>query len=251
VAIQLPYTGSTPNSLLQSTPSSPLVVTGPLTNDQLKLTAGWELLDSRFWHTDPRGTDASVINTVGFTDIMLLVATQGGVETSLNTIASSFGEDKYWTWNGSSGYRIPFSNKVLFADAVLPDLFIFPDDGVDTDATHWTYVYGKRSARTGLSNEQLRSAPIQVMEKGILSSVTSFTSTTSATIKNENWGRKVLMISNEGAGTLYVLYGNGTASSTSYSVKIASGGYHEVTKYAGQVNGIFSGSGTARITEIT
>jgi len=81
--------------------------------------------------------------------------------------------------------------------------------------------------------------------------VTSFTSTTSATLKASNSSRKILTIYNEGAGNLHILYGSGTASTTNYSVKLATGDYLEVPQYTGQLTAIFASAGTARVTEIT
>ena len=81
--------------------------------------------------------------------------------------------------------------------------------------------------------------------------VTSYSSTTSTTLKASNANRKLLTIYNEGAGNLHILYGNGTASTTNYSVKLATGDYLEVDKYTGQLTAIFASAGTARITEIT
>ena len=83
------------------------------------------------------------------------------------------------------------------------------------------------------------------------STVSSFTSTTSSTLKASNSSRKMLTIYNEGAGNLHVLYGSGTASTTNYSVRLFAGDYLEIDKYTGQVNAIFSATGTARVTEIT
>lgn len=81
--------------------------------------------------------------------------------------------------------------------------------------------------------------------------VSSFTSTTSATLKSSNSSRKNLTIYNEGGGNLHVLYGSGTASTTNYSVRLSAGDYLEIDKYTGQVNAIFATAGTARVTEIT
>jgi len=80
---------------------------------------------------------------------------------------------------------------------------------------------------------------------------TSFTSTTSATLQASNANRKKLCIFNQGAGTLYVLLGSGTASTSSYTAKVLSGGYFEELTYTGQVNAIFATAGTALVTEIT
>jgi hypothetical protein len=81
--------------------------------------------------------------------------------------------------------------------------------------------------------------------------VASFTSTTSAVLKASNSDRKLLTVFNEGSGTLFILLGSGTASTTNYSLRILSGDYYELEKYTGEVNAIFGSAGTARITEIT
>jgi phenylacetate-coenzyme A ligase PaaK-like adenylate-forming protein len=81
--------------------------------------------------------------------------------------------------------------------------------------------------------------------------VTSFTATSNTSIAASNIERKLLTIFNEGAGILYVLYGNGTATTSNYSVRINSGDYLEIDKYTGAVFGLFDSAGTAKITEIT
>jgi hypothetical protein len=96
------------------------------------------------------------------------------------------------------------------------------------------------------------TGPVQVVMSGRnAGSVASFTSTSSATIASSNINRRLLTIFNEGSGTLHILYGSGTASTTNYSVRLLGGDYLEIDKYAGQVNGIFASAGTARITDIT
>ena len=91
----------------------------------------------------------------------------------------------------------------------------------------------------------------QVSDRGGAPTVSSFSNTASSTLKASEGYRKLLTIFNEGAGTLYVLYGSGTASTTNYSVRLNAGDYLEIEKYTGQVNAIFATSGTARVTEIT
>jgi len=81
--------------------------------------------------------------------------------------------------------------------------------------------------------------------------VTSLTSTSSAVLKASNPNRKLLTVFNEGSGTLFILLGSGTASTTNYSLRILSGDYYELEKYTGEVNAIFGSAGTAKITEIT
>ena len=94
---------------------------------------------------------------------------------------------------------------------------------------------------------------IQVSDKGSTgpTTVTNFTSTSSLALMSANSARKLLAVFNEGAGTLYVLYGAGTASTSNYSVRLNSGDYLEIEKYTGAVTGIFSTAGTARVTEVT
>ena len=94
---------------------------------------------------------------------------------------------------------------------------------------------------------------IQVSDKGSTgpTTVTNFTSTSSLALMSANSARKLLAVFNEGAGTLYVLYGAGTASTSNYSVRLNSGDYLEIEKYTGAVTGIFGTAGTARVTEVT
>lgn len=80
--------------------------------------------------------------------------------------------------------------------------------------------------------------------------VSTFTSTTAAEIRPADATRVMLTIYNEGPGTLYVLYGEGTPSATNYSVKMLTDDYLEVPFYQGQVKGIFASAGTARVTDL-
>jgi hypothetical protein len=83
------------------------------------------------------------------------------------------------------------------------------------------------------------------------STVTSFTSTSSAVLKASNANRKLLTVFNEGSGTVFILLGGGTASTTNYSLRLLAGDFYELDKYTGEVNAIFGTAGTAKITEIT
>jgi hypothetical protein len=83
-----------------------------------------------------------------------------------------------------------------------------------------------------------------------LSSVSVTTSNTSVIASNTS--RKGLLIQNEGTATAYIVLG-GTATTTSYSVQIATGGYYELPfSYTGAVSGITStGTAQLRVTELT
>lgn len=83
------------------------------------------------------------------------------------------------------------------------------------------------------------------------SAISSFTSTSSATLLAANGSRKSAIITNEGAGTLYVLIGAGTASATNYSVSLASGDVVTLNGVTQALTGIFGAAGTARVTELT
>lgn len=85
------------------------------------------------------------------------------------------------------------------------------------------------------------------------SSVTQVASSaTSVTLKASNSARLGLMIFNDSTQVLYVKLG-GTASSTSYTVKVLAGGYYEAPfGYTGVVDGIWaSANGNAYVTEVT
>jgi hypothetical protein len=84
---------------------------------------------------------------------------------------------------------------------------------------------------------------------GVLT-VGTFTSLTSAVIRDANPQRTMLTIFNQGPGALYVLYGPGTVSTTNYSVRLLTDSILELPFYQGVVTGIFDSAGTAKITEL-
>jgi len=79
-----------------------------------------------------------------------------------------------------------------------------------------------------------------------------FTSTSYGTISTANTGRLGCSIYNTGPGSLHVLLGTGTASTSVYTVKLNSGDYYEVPfNYTGLIGGIFATAGTAEVTELS
>ena len=79
------------------------------------------------------------------------------------------------------------------------------------------------------------------------------TSTTNATLVALNTSRRGAVIANDSASTLYVKFGT-TASATSWTYQVAPGQHLELPfpVYTGRIDGILSsGSGTARVTEMT
>ena len=81
---------------------------------------------------------------------------------------------------------------------------------------------------------------------------TDFTSTSYGTIATASTGRLGCQIFSEGPGTLHVTLGTATTSTSSYTVRLASGDYFEVpSNYTGLIGGIFATAGTARVTEVS
>lgn len=85
----------------------------------------------------------------------------------------------------------------------------------------------------------------------VKSSVGSATSSTTILALNAN--RKGATIFNDSTAILYLDLSGGTASSTSYSVQIAAGGYYEVPfGWSGLITGIWASvNGNARVTEFS
>lgn len=81
---------------------------------------------------------------------------------------------------------------------------------------------------------------------------TTFTSTSYGTIATSSTGRLGCQVFNEGAGNLFITLGTATTSTSSYTVRLASGDYYEVpSNYTGLIGGIFATAGTARVTEVS
>lgn len=85
-----------------------------------------------------------------------------------------------------------------------------------------------------------------------LSNVSS--SASSVTILAANTARLQAMIFNDSTSVLYLKFGT-TASSSSYTVQLASNAYYELNipnVYTGKIDGIWaSANGNARVTELT
>ena len=81
---------------------------------------------------------------------------------------------------------------------------------------------------------------------------TDFTSTSYGTIATASTGRLGCTIFNSGPGTLHVLLGTATASTTAFTVRLSSGDYYEVPfNYTGLIGGIFATAGTAEVTTLS
>jgi hypothetical protein len=81
---------------------------------------------------------------------------------------------------------------------------------------------------------------------------TDFTSTSYGTIATASTGRLGCTIFNSGPGTLHVILGTATASTSAFSVRLSAGDYYEVPfNYTGLIGGIFATAGTAEVTEVS
>lgn len=79
-----------------------------------------------------------------------------------------------------------------------------------------------------------------------------FSSTVTPLTIPANPYRGGMSVTNEGAGTLYILDGEGTPSPTNYSCYLLVGEYWELPMpYYGPVNFLFGSAGTAMIKENT
>jgi hypothetical protein len=80
---------------------------------------------------------------------------------------------------------------------------------------------------------------------------TDFTSTSYGTIATASTGRLGCTIFNSGPGTLHVILGTATASTSAFSVRLSAGDYYEVPfNYTGLIGGIFATAGTAEVTTL-
>jgi hypothetical protein len=81
---------------------------------------------------------------------------------------------------------------------------------------------------------------------------TDFTSTSYGTIATASTGRLGCTIYNSGPGTLHVILGTATASTSVFTARLSAGDYYEVPfNYTGLIGGIFATAGTAEVTQLS
>ena len=81
---------------------------------------------------------------------------------------------------------------------------------------------------------------------------TDFTSTSYGTIATASTGRLGCTIFNSGPGTLHVMLGTATASTSVFTARLSAGDYYEVPfNYTGLIGGIFATAGTAEVTQLS
>ena len=113
-------------------------------------------------------------------------------------------------------------------------------------------ISGGGSTTGGLTNNELRASPVSVISALASSaSVTTFSSTSSSQILGSNANRKSVTIFNSTPNVLYVLLGSGTASSSNYSFALGEKELLSLSGITTSIQGIYTTSGTAYITELT
>lgn len=116
-----------------------------------------------------------------------------------------------------------------------------------TDNTWLERIAGYLSGNLGTYLKVQQKQP----STGVQTSVAS--SASSVTILAANSNRFGASLYNDSTQILYLLYSNGTASNTNYSLQIPAGAYWELPfSYTGAITGIWaSANGNARVTELT
>jgi len=140
----------------------------------------------------------------------------------------------------------------------MADNVTLPGTGVvvradEIAAVQWQYVklaFGTDGTATIVDASNPMPVRAGTTATGTLTNVTGIA--TSTTLLAANTARLGATIHNDSTAALYVKFGI-TASTTSYSVKIAVDGYYEVPfGYTGRIDGIWaSAAGAARITELS
>jgi hypothetical protein len=204
--------------------SGSVAVTGPLTDTQLRAVA--VPVSGTFWQAAQPITDnggsLTVDGTVAASNLPTTVDTNSGVK-SASTVRMVLATDQPQLTNAL---------KVDGSAVTQP-----------VSGTFWQATQPVSVAATLTTKEVRAATPAQ-------SSVSVTTSSTSILASNSN--RLGATIWNEGAQIAYVKLG-ATASTTSYSVQLATGAYYEVPfNYTGAIDGITSTStAQLRITEMT
>lgn len=101
-----------------------------------------------------------------------------------------------------------------------------------------------------VKNDAGNPVPITV-PVGSTATTSTFTSISSAQILPASSTRKLAVIFNSTANVLYVLLGDGTASSTNYTVALGEKELVSFSNVTTQIKGIYATSGTAYVTSVS
>jgi hypothetical protein len=81
--------------------------------------------------------------------------------------------------------------------------------------------------------------------------LSTFTSTTSATVLTASGSTKAVTLFNGSSATAYILLGSGTASSSNYSFYLVQGDLVTLNNYTGTITGLLSATGSVSVTQLT
>lgn len=144
-----------------------------------------------------------------------------------------------------SGTKVDVSELMVGANTVERQRMVITDDAT---AAALAKV---QNAAPGNSDYGLTVRPLTTVASGAKTNVAG--SATSVTILASNTSRKGAAVFNDSTVNLYLDLTGGTASTTSYTVKVAPGQYFELNAtpvYTAAITGIWdSATGNARVTE--
>lgn len=143
--------------------------------------------------------------------------------------------------------RILFALTVLFLPASAQAVKV--KEAVGVVGTYDSTVVNRSGATVGGVVPAFDNSDALRSSTGAKTNVTS--SASSVTILAANTSRKGAAITNDSTQVLYLDVTGGTASTSSYTVQLASGDYYEVPfGFSGAITGIWaSANGSARVTE--
>lgn len=267
-------TGNASLASIDTKLTSPLAVTGPLTNAQLRATP---VPVDGSGSTQPVSGTVTVTQATG-TNLHAVIdssALPSGAATSANQateIASLASIDSKLT--SPLAVTGPLTDTQLRASAVPVSLASTTVTGnvtvVQPTGTNLHTVVDSSALPTGAataSNQATEIASLASIDskltsplvvqgsKSTTSSITSVSgSASSVSLLASNANRKGAAFYNDSSAILYLKLG-ATASTTSYTVQLVAGAYYEIpfiTPYTGAIDGIWaSAAGAVRITELT
>lgn len=144
-------------------------------------------------------------------------------------------------------------------NGTLTDYAVLVDDVTDsTLGTGAKQLIGIVDATINSTNKLLvdasNSASVRERRGTTATNTTVADSATSGTLLASNAARVSATVTNDSSARLYVLYGSGTASSTSYTFFLDTGETVVVDDFTGQLTGVWAtdpNDGAARVTEVT
>lgn len=226
------YTPRNPNGQKTMANSSPVVVA----SDQTAFTVNMGTLNGIALETTvaklPINQGATATGQTG-------PMVQGVVSTSSPTYTN--GQVAPASLNQSGELRVAFTNTTVTNTAATA-LYVQAGTGATFTVTG------------PLTDAQLRASAVPVKESRSSSPATTTvaSSATNVTILASNTNRLGATVFNDSTAALYLKLG-ATASTTSFTVKIAADGYYEVPfRFTGIIDGLWStANGNAKITELS